>query len=165
MWVNFGFTTNSLSLTKPNMHRILSYNPFNINVSLESIDPAVNESLRPMENGTKRTMEAIENLVAEKERSKSRVSVIVKPTIMEQNYRGLPDLVRHFGRNTPVQVNFQPYVGKLGDSFWVQDKQDLRRVLDEIRALRDEGYRVIGDDSQFDGFYDYLSNPPTEYTR
>ena len=163
--VNFGFTTNSLGLTKNNIQRILSHDPFNINVSLESIDPKINESLRPFENGTKRTLQAIEDLAAEKVRVKSRVSIIVKPTIMEQNYRGLPDLVRHFGKNTPVQVNFQPYVGKSGDPFWVQDKQDLRRVLDEIRALRDEGYRVIGDDSQFDGFYEYLSNPPTEYMR
>jgi MoaA/NifB/PqqE/SkfB family radical SAM enzyme len=163
--VNFGFTTNALALTKNNIQRILSYDPFNINVSLESIDSKINESLRPADHGTKRTLQAIEDLAAEKVRAKSRVSIIVKPTIMEQNYRGLPDLVRHFGKQSPVQVNFQPYVGKSGDPFWVEDKQNLRRVLDEIRALRDEGYRVIGDDSAFDGFYEYLSNPPTEYMR
>src|SRR5437899_757825 len=28
--VNFGFTTNGLALTKPNVERILSFNPFNI---------------------------------------------------------------------------------------------------------------------------------------
>lgn len=163
--VNFGFTTNALALTKNNIQRILSYDPFNINVSLESVDAKINESLRPFENGTKRTLEAIENLIAEKQRVGSRVSIIVKPTIMEQNYRGLPDLVRHFGKSGPVQVNFQPYVGLAGDPFWVQDKQELRRVLDEIMSLRDEGYRAIGGDDQYHGFYEYLADPPTEVMR
>lgn len=163
--VNFGFTTNALALTKGNIQKILSYDPFNINVSLESIDPKINESLRPMENGTKRTMEAIENLVAEKERTKSRVSIIVKPTIMEMNYRGLPDLVRHFGKNSKAQINFQPYVGKTGDPFWVQDLKDLRRVLDEIVALQEEGYPVIANRDTIQGFYDYLADPPTDAMR
>ena len=53
-------------------------------------------------------------------------------------------------------------MGLLGDPFWIKDLADLRRVLDEIRALRDEGYRVIGNDDAFDGFYDYLSHPPID---
>jgi MoaA/NifB/PqqE/SkfB family radical SAM enzyme len=163
--VNFGFTTNALALTKNNVERILSYNPFNINVSLESVDVKVNEALRPMDNGTKRTLEGIQNLVEEKKRVNSRVSIIVKPTIMEQNYRGLPDLVRHFGKEGPVQVHFQPYVGKQGDIFWVRDLKALRQVFDEILALRAEGYRVIGDEAQFQSFHEYLSDPPTDQMR
>ena len=41
--VNFGFTTNGLALTERNVQRMLSYDPFNINVSLESVDPKINE--------------------------------------------------------------------------------------------------------------------------
>lgn len=160
--VNFGFTTNALALTKANVQRILSHDPFNINVSLESVDAKINESLRPAENGTKRTLEAVDNLLAEKERIKARVSIIVKPTIMEQNYRGLPDLIRHFGKDTKVQINFQPYVGKQGDPFWVQDLKDLRRVLDEVISLQQEGYRVMGNADTIQGFYDYLADPPID---
>lgn len=158
--VNFGFTTNGLAMTKANVARILAYDPFNINVSLESVDYKINESLRPMQNGTKRTLEGIENLLAEKERIGARVSVIVKPTIMEQNYRQLPDLVRHFGKNSRVQVNFQPFVGLMGNPHWVQDLDNLKRVLDELMALQREGYSVIGNEQQFQGFWDYLANPP-----
>lgn len=162
---NFGFTTNGLSLTKQNVRRILSYDPFNINVSLESVDAELNESLRPMKDGTKRTLEGIENLLAEKERTGSRVSVIVKPTIMEQNYRKLPDLVRHFGKGSKVQINFQPYVGSKGDRFWVEDLTNLRRILDEILQLSREGYSVIGDENQLQGFWDYLADPPVASMR
>jgi MoaA/NifB/PqqE/SkfB family radical SAM enzyme len=158
--VNFGFTTNGLALTPANVQKVLSFEPFNVNVSLESIDPKVNEALRPFKDGTRRTLEGIELLVKEKQRTGARVSIIVKPTIMEQNYRGLPDLVRHFGRNSQVQVNFQPYVGREGSDFWVYDLDDLRRVFDELIELRCDGYSVVGDEAQFEGFMRYFASPP-----
>jgi MoaA/NifB/PqqE/SkfB family radical SAM enzyme len=158
--VNFGFTSNGLAFTKSNVQRILSYDPFNINVSLESVDPQVNESLRPFKDGTRKTLDGIATIMAEKERVSSRVSVIVKPTIMEQNYRKLPELVKHFGKNSRVMINFQPFVGKQGDPFWVQDLAALRGVFDELLDLQREGYGVVGNAKQFEGFHDYLSNPP-----
>jgi MoaA/NifB/PqqE/SkfB family radical SAM enzyme len=157
---NFGFTTNGLTLTKQNVQRLLAANPFNINVSLESVNPKINESLRPMKDGTKRTLEGIDNLLAEKERIGARVSVIVKPTIMEQNYRELPNLVRHFGKHSKVQINFQPFVGFRHDPFWVQDLENLKRVFAEILQLQKDGYNVIGNEQQFQGFWEYLSDPP-----
>src|ERR1051325_1099077 len=160
--VNFGFTTNGLALTKDNVRRILALDPFNINVSLESVDPRINEYLRPIKDGTHRTLQGIENLLAEKERTGARVSVIVKPTIMEQNYRGLPDLVRFFGRNSKVQVNFQPFVGKNGDPHWVRDLKTLRGVVDELIDLQRQGYPIIGNAGSLEAFYEYLTHPPDQ---
>lgn len=158
--VNFGFTTNGLALTKKNVQRMLSYDPFNINVSLESVDPQINESLRrPMHDGTRRILEGIENLSAEKERTGSRVSIIVKPTIMEQNYRRLPDMVRYFGQGSKVQLHFQPYVGLKDDPHWVKDTEALKGVFQEILDLQREGHAVIGDSRQFEGFLHYVMHP------
>lgn len=160
--VNFGFTTNGVGLTKKMAERVIAHDPFNVNVSLESVDPVINGSLRLMKEGTTRTLEGIANLLEEKERTGSRVSIIVKPTIMEQNYRTLPHLVRHFGKHSTVQINFQPYVGNKGEPFWVRDLADLRRVFDELLQLRHEGYSLVGDEQQFQRFWDYLADPPLE---
>jgi len=160
--INFGFTTNGLAMTKENTKRILSYDPFNINVSLESVDPKINEHLRPIKDGTARTLRGIENIMEEKERVRSRVSVIVKPTIMEQNYRGLPDLVRHFGKRSRVLINFQPFVGKKGDRHWVQDLTSLRRVMDELIALQKDGYPIVANERVINGFMGYFSSPPDQ---
>lgn len=157
--VNLGFTTNGIALTKPTVQKVLSYDPFNINISIESADPAINESLRLTRDGTRKTLDGIANLLEEKERTGSRVSLIVKPTIMEQNYRTLPDLVRHFGKNSKVQINFQPYVGNKGDPFWVRDLEDLKRVFNELLELKLAGYPIMGDEQQFQGFREYLSDP------
>jgi MoaA/NifB/PqqE/SkfB family radical SAM enzyme len=161
--VNFGFTTNGLSLSKRNVERILSHDPFNINVSLESVNPEINEALRrPMKDGTRRILEGIENLLEEKERTGSRVSIIVKPTIMEQNYRVLPDLVRHFGKHSKVQINFQPFVGAKEDPHWIRDLDRLNGVFEEILDLQSEGYSVMGNEDTFEGFFEYVANPPVK---
>ena len=102
----------------------------------------------------------MELLIEEKRRTGSRVSVIIKPTIMDQNYRTLPDLVRHFGKSSGVQVHSQPYVGNRGDPFWVQDLAKLAEVIAELKALRKEGYPIIGNDQTLDGFFEYLKDPP-----
>lgn len=160
--VNFGFTTNGLALTPDNVRRLLQFDPFNINISLESVDPAINEALRPIPDGTRRTLRGIENVLAEKARIGARVSVIVKPTIMEQNYRALPALVRHFGKDAKVQINFQPFVGTLGDRHWVRDLNALRAVLDELADLQRAGHPIMGGPEAFAAFMDYLSNPPQQ---
>ena len=160
--VNFGFTTNGVALNKANAQKILAYDPFNINVSLESVDKEVNEAVRLMRDGTRKTLEGIQNLLEEKERIRARVSIIVKPTILEQTYRTLPALVRHFGKRSKVQVHFQPYVGHKGQPFWVQDIPALRAVFDEILQLQKDGYNVIGNEELFQGFMDYIGNPPEE---
>lgn len=161
--INFGFTTNGLSLSQRNVERILAYDPFNINVSLESVNREINEALRrPMRDGTARILAGIENLLAEKERTGARVSIIVKATIMEQNYRTLPDLVRHFGEHSKVQFSFQPFVGVKEDPHWVRDPEGLKGVLEEIRGLQRQGYSVIGDDDTFRGFCDHVINPPVK---
>jgi len=161
--VNFGFTTNGLALTKKNVQRIVAADPFNVNVSMESVDPKINDALRPFPDGTKRVLEGIECLVAEKRRTAARVSIFVKTTILEQNYRTLPDLVRHFGKDSGVQINFQPYSGEQGAPFWVQDLDKLAEVIEELKVLRSEGYPIVGNDQTMDGFFEYLNDPPQEW--
>ena len=160
--IDFGFTTNGLALTRANVQRVVAYNPFNINVSIESADAKINEALRPFPNGTKRSLDAVDWLSEEKERTGSRLSLIVKPTIMEQNYRSLPDLVRHFGKHSKVQINFQPYVGPREQPFWVKDLARLAEVFAELQALQREGYSIIGNQQTFEGFLAYMSNPPLQ---
>ena len=47
--VNCGFTTNGLALTKQIVERVLSHDPFNVNISLESVDPKINEVAPPVQ--------------------------------------------------------------------------------------------------------------------
>jgi [mycofactocin precursor peptide]-tyrosine decarboxylase / 3-amino-5-[(4-hydroxyphenyl)methyl]-4,4-dimethylpyrrolidin-2-one synthase len=158
--VNFGFTTNGYLLTKQNVARALASNLFNINVSIESVTPEVNESVRPRKNGTQQTLEGIDNLVMEKRRTGARVSIIVKTTIMEQNYRTLPELVRYFSKYKEVQVSFQPYLGPIESGFWIKDVLAFERVAAELKELLRAGCGLVADEATLDGFVGYFQNPP-----
>ncbi|HWD20975.1 MAG TPA: radical SAM protein [Verrucomicrobiae bacterium] len=158
--VNIGFTTNGYLLTKQNVAKMLSCGLFNINVSLESITPEVNESVRPRKNGTIQTLEGIDNIIAEKRRTGARVSVIVKSTIMDQTYRNLPELVRYFRKYPEVQCSFQAYLGPTDSGFWIKDVDEFARVTEELNALVKDGCRLVADGGTLDGFVHYFRNPP-----
>ncbi len=158
---NFGFTTNGYLLTRANVARALSFDPFNINISIESVDPQVNESVRPRKNGTQQTLEGVDNLVMEKRRTGARVSIVVKTTIMDQNYRALPELVRYFSRYPEVQVSLQPYLGPADSGFWVKDLGVLQGVVTELQQLLKTGCRLIADQGTLDGFVSYFGHPPS----
>ena len=161
--VDFGFTTNGHALTKTNVEKLVACDPFNVNISLDSVDPQINEWLRPLKDGTRRTLQGIDNLRAEKQRTGSRVAIIVKPTIMDQNYKSLPELVRHFGKDSKVQINFQPYVGKTPDDpFFIKDLDALKAVIEELIELKRSGYPLIGQEQTFRGFYEYFADPPLD---
>ncbi|HEY2081291.1 MAG TPA: radical SAM protein [Verrucomicrobiae bacterium] len=158
--VNFGFTTNGYLLTKQNVARALASNLFNVNVSIESVTPEVNESVRPRKNGTQQTLDGIDNLVMEKRRTGARVSIIVKTTIMEQNYRTLPELVRYFSKYKEVQVSFQPYFGPVQSGFWIRDVAAFERVVAELKELLRAGCGLMADEATLDGFVGYFQHPP-----
>jgi MoaA/NifB/PqqE/SkfB family radical SAM enzyme len=162
--IDFGFTTNGYLLTKQNVAKAISYNPFNINVSLEAVDPAINELVRPRRDGTRQTLDGIDNLVMEKRRTGSRVSLLVKPTIMNQTYKGLPDLVRYLARYPEVQIHLQTYVGSPFTEFWIKDTEDFRRVMMEVLELGNSGHNVVIDQHTVDGFVGYFSSPPKDHT-
>jgi MoaA/NifB/PqqE/SkfB family radical SAM enzyme len=156
--MDIGFTTNGYLLTRENVRRLVASDPFNINVSLESVDPRINESIRAVPGGTRKTIDGIGNLIAEKRRTGSRMRVLIKPTITELNYRSLPDLVRYFGKEPGIQIQLQPYDGEIDGRkvFWVRDCDALGAVFEEIEALRREGYRVIADADTFSGLAGYF---------
>jgi MoaA/NifB/PqqE/SkfB family radical SAM enzyme len=158
--VNLGFTTNGYLLTRQNVAKALEQEPFNINVSLESITPEINEKLRPRKNGTQQTLEGIDHLVTEKRRRGSRVSTLIKPTVMEQNYRTLPELVRYFDRYPEVQVSPQPYMGVPDSGFWIEDVDEFERVTKELCELRKAGSGLLPSEATLNEWTAYFSKRP-----
>jgi molybdenum cofactor biosynthesis enzyme MoaA len=61
--LDFRFTTNGYLMTKDLARRFVAAGLFNIGVSLESLNPKVNETIRPYQNGTEKTLRCIELLM------------------------------------------------------------------------------------------------------
>lgn len=142
--INYSFTTNGYLLTRENVKRILSFDPFTIGLSIESLDPAINERIRPYKDGTKLVLEGIKNIIEEKDRINSRCGIIIKPVITELNYKSLPKLVRYFGKNSGIIIHPQlyNYYEGLDKSLWIKNLDDFYRVLEELVRLKKEGYAL-----------------------
>ena len=90
----FSFTTNGYLLTQEMVEKIVRLSPFNIGVSLESLDPSINETIRPYPNGTNRTLEGFERLRSEIRRQGRATSLNIKVTLTDINHSSALDIVK-----------------------------------------------------------------------
>lgn len=160
--VNLGITTNGYLLTPENIKRIVAADPFNINISLESVDPQVNEAMRPTPGATQRVLKAVDDLLAEKARTGARFGIFIKPTVTEVNYRSLPQMARHFGKGSVVQINPQNcfFLKENASLFWLRDPDAFATVVEELIALREEGYGIVPTPDTLRGMVDYFRSAP-----
>lgn len=152
--LDFRFTTNGYIMTEEMARRFVAAGLFNIGVSLESLDPKINETIRPhKDNGTAKTIRCIEMLMEERRRQKKYISVNVKTVITEINMEGFLDIVKRYGKVDGMMCTpqmFEPMDGMpqaTRDLLYIKDVSRLERFTDEIRKLKSEGYAIHVTDS------------------
>jgi sulfatase maturation enzyme AslB (radical SAM superfamily) len=146
--LDFRFTTNGYLMTEKVAQRLVAAGLFNIGISLESLDPAINEVIRPYPNGTARTVRSIELILAERKRQNTHTSINIKTVLTDLNLESFVEIVERYGRTDGVFVTPQPFEAIEGmpeptrERLFVKDVDRLRRTMDRIRELKSEGYNV-----------------------
>jgi len=146
--LDFRFTTNGYLMTEALAQRFVAAGLFNLGVSLESLDPAINEVIRPFPGGTEKTIKCIDLILAERERQRARISVNIKTVLTDLNLESFVEIVERYGRVEGVLVTPQPFEAIEGmptgtrDRLFVKDVDRLRRAMDRIRELKRQGYNV-----------------------
>jgi sulfatase maturation enzyme AslB (radical SAM superfamily) len=156
--VDFRFTTNGYTMTPELARQFVEAGIFNIGVSLEALDPTINETLRPYTGGTERTVNAIEYLIAERQRQNRKVSVNIKTVLTDINLAEFIKIVRRWGKTDGVMCTpqmFEPMIGmppSIKDTCYIRDISKLEAVVAEIRKLKAEGYAIHATDAALDEF-------------
>jgi MoaA/NifB/PqqE/SkfB family radical SAM enzyme len=146
--LDFRFTTNGYTINEQTAARLVAAGLFNIGVSLESLDPKINELLRPFPNGTAKTVRAIELLLQERQRQKKFISINVKTVLTELNLESFIEIIERYGKIDGMMVTPQAFEGLEGmpqetkDKLFIRDLDRFRRTLDRIRELQADGYNV-----------------------
>lgn len=96
--LGFRFTTNGYIMSEDMARRLVAGGLFNLGVSLESLDPKINETLRPHPEGTAKTIRCIELLLRERQRQKKHISLNIKTVLTDINLHSFPEIVRRFGK-------------------------------------------------------------------
>lgn len=163
--IDFSFTTNGYLLTQEIVEKIGRMDPFNIGVSLEAINPEVNEALRPMKNGTRKTLDGIDMLLVERAKHGRRYSINIKCTLTQLNYRELIPIVKQFGKRDGVFVTPQPFEVQDGvpketvEKLLFKDPQDFERIMLEVIDMKKHGYSVNADRRNFRNFVNQVKTP------
>lgn len=146
--LDFRFTTNGYLMTEEMARRFVAAGLFNIGVSIESLDPKINETIRPYPNGTAKTLRCIELLLGERERQRKHLSISIKTVLTDINLESFSEIVKRFGKLEGVICT--PQVFELQEDMpeatshllYIKDPDRLQRVTDQIRKLKQEGYAI-----------------------
>jgi len=150
--LDFRFTTNGYLMTEKMAQRFVAAGLFNIGVSFESLDPKINEAMRPYPDGTAKTLRCIELLLQERERQKRHISINIKTVLTDINLESYPDMVRRFGKIDSVMCTPQMFE-RLEDMpeatyelLYIKDPDRLQRLTDQLRELKSQGYTIHATD-------------------
>src|SRR5215831_16556690 len=83
--LDFRFTTNGYIMNEDMARRFVAAGLFNIGISFESLDPAINEIIRPFPDGTAKTRRCIELLLQERARQGKHISLNIKTVLTDLN--------------------------------------------------------------------------------
>lgn len=146
--LDFRFTTNGYIMSEEMARRFVTAGLFNLGVSLESLDPAINETIRPHPNGTAKTLRCIELLLQERERQKKHISLNIKTVLTDLNLQAYPEIVRRFGKLEGVMCT--PQIFELMEDMpeatkellTIKNPDRVKALAEEILQLKRDGYTV-----------------------
>jgi len=104
-------TTNGIFLNQEIIDKLSRINIFNINISLESIDPKIHDSLRG-EGTFKKTFENIIKLKQALNKNNSKTLLVIETTLTSKNIRATKELFDFCKRNK-LKIHFGNVVEKL----------------------------------------------------
>jgi sulfatase maturation enzyme AslB (radical SAM superfamily) len=154
--LDFRFTTNGYIMNEDMARRFVAAGLFNIGISFESLDPAINEIVRPFPDGTAKTLRCIELLLQERKRQGKHISLNIKTVLTDLNLESFISIARRFGKIEGVLCTPQIFEAMDGmpaatrELLRIEDNHRLRRVTDQIRELKREGYAIHVTDQALD---------------
>ncbi|HTS16818.1 MAG TPA: radical SAM protein [Verrucomicrobiae bacterium] len=146
--LDFRFTTNGYLMNEEMARRFVAAGLFNIGISLESLDPRINETIRPYPNGTARTLRCIELLLEERARQHGHISLNIKTVLTDLNLESFLEIATRFGKIDGVMCTPQVFESLEGmpaatrELLCIKDHHRLQAVTDRIRELKREGYTI-----------------------
>jgi len=146
--LDFRFTTNGYIMNEDMARRFVAAGLFNIGISIESLDPRINETIRPFPGGTAKTLQCITLLLQERRRQKRHTSLNIKTVLTDINLESFIEIVKRFGKTDGVICTpqiFEPLEGMpeaTQELLRIKDNDRLRRITDRIRELKREGYAI-----------------------
>ena len=163
-----GIVTNGSLLDEAKALELVQAGLFNVNISLDSLDPAINDRLRGVRGATEKAIAAIDLLLETTARMKSNLAVIVKPIAMAPTLDGLERLVEFAAQRHISGVLLQAIINMEDDDqpgwreeseLWPRDPAHVVRVFDRLISMKERGYPILNSTGHLRSLAQYLVDP------
>jgi MoaA/NifB/PqqE/SkfB family radical SAM enzyme len=164
-----GITTNGTLINSETAAELMSLGIFNINISIDSLDPEKHDLLRGVKGTYQRAERAMNTLIKERDKQKSNTKIILKVVLSKVNLEEAVNMV-HFATDRSLDgVLFQPLQWNVGtnadyellkkNSLWVNDMDKLDHVIDDIIAMKRHVKLILNPTSDLLRTKQYFRNP------
>lgn len=147
--IHWGVTTNGGAyLNEKVVRKTIDAKPFNINISIDSIDGAIHDYSRGVENSLRDIVKGIGNIAAARKAEGLDFPIIIKPVVHKLNFRDLPRMVEWIQDIGATAVNFQPVekgTAEVDNELWIGESEmdDLIKVRDQLLAMKKAGAPIL----------------------
>jgi len=159
-----GFTTNGLLLNGENMQRFLDLGLFNINISIDSMNDEMHDSLRGVPGMLEKVTANIGRLVEYKTKHNCDVRIIIKTVVFNRNLDDLAGIVEYARRMGLTGVNFQPVFkwSRQSEEMFQVNQDKLSGAVDNLIEMKKNGYDILNSEQSMRQWLSYFreESPP-----
>ncbi len=167
--------TNGWLIDDERATRIMRLAPRIVQVSLDGANPEMHDFLRGLPGFGRRAEAALARLVAAREQTAARSQVVVSTVIFRQNLAELAALVRKVKALGVDEIKFQPIEQTYMEPddpdwiarspLWVTDPDASDRALDELIAMKREGWPIQNSIEYLEFIKFYFRDPVRAYEK
>ena len=143
--VTSGITTNGLLLNDRNIEKLLAVDIFNINISIDSMNPDIHDSLRGVEGLLEKVKQNVQNLAQAIKSSGKNTRIIIRPLVCSENIDNVHEVIEFASSVGASGVNFQPMVKWSPESEKLMQipPASVRGLVDRLIEMKRDGYPII----------------------
>jgi MoaA/NifB/PqqE/SkfB family radical SAM enzyme len=163
--------TNGFLINESMAENIVSSGLNTLTISLDGITPETHDFIRGMKGSYERIMKAIEYLDKFRKGKKLKISILT--IIMEHNLNEILKLVEWVQQDKRIEmISFQAITKPLCEEkddlwftkeknrlLWPQDTQKASAIMEKLKALRLNGYKIGNHPNHFLHFREYFKDP------
>lgn len=160
--IQWGVCTNGSAFNSVNVKRIVSAQPLNIDISVDSATTTTHDFVRGKPHSLENIAQGISLLRQESERLGLKFPIRIKPTVHLYNFRQLPELVEWYQQVGATTIDFSPVRltnPELKQELWIKPESDLetlREVIETLIRMKSEGAPIENSDDNLRSYPEHF---------
>lgn len=150
-----GFTTNGILLNSEKIKKILDLNLFNLNISIDSLEPRVHDGIRGFTGLLENNLKMIDALLVAKKKTGNYMKVIIKTTVSNENVKNLDRIAEYVKSRGDLRIHFQPieeHWNAGAKKMFEIEERDLEAAIEKLIEMKRNHYPILNSERSFENW-------------